>query len=495
MRTLRLGGIPFLIRTLISLAVVGGTFSACSSAKQLVSQTSLTLAGNYPTAIASIKRLSDGAYVYVNQKVATNVQGNFFYIEEPDRSAGIKVDLGSNYTPGELRTGNLVTVSGRMVTEHGERVILMGDVLQCDFSATSLIRPLGMNTAAIMGWPINFKEPEGPRMTGLVPTGLYIQIWGRVTRAGSPDEEGSWYCYIDDGWAKKDGTDANAKGVRVYSSNAPPVSSQTWCAVGVLSTKLWDPTPGDTNGDEIIIPCIWTTFSNDIFLPGNSSLPENHGSASCRVRLVGEQAPGKEVRIYSEKGSIILKNVTDQWMPFTLTGVTDRGIPVCASTGGYISASRDVHIGDTNVDFELNPSQLYMEIESDKQSIAICSDERALISGLLRDCEGKGVGGRQARLTTTAGLFAESGSAELIGTTGADGKLQAHLMTGTESAGVAVVKAETYPSADCSSELSIVLSGPELSVSASPKIIYASGSSVITAHVTRNGVSVADVPI
>ncbi|MCE5314867.1 MAG: FG-GAP-like repeat-containing protein [Armatimonadota bacterium] len=486
MRTLRLGGMPFLIRTLILLAVAWGATFTCASAQQLACMSTLVLADSLPTAIASIKKLPDGAYIYVNQKVVTNVQSSAFYIEEPDRSAGIKVDMGSSYTTPSMKSGNIVTLSGLMGTENGERVIKIGDVLECDYTSTACIKPLGMNIAAIMGWPVNFKVPDGDRITGLVPTGLYIKVWGRVTRKGTPDPEGYWYCYLDDGWGKRDFTDENVAGLRIYCNKAVSVNGDTLYAVGVLSTKLWE--SGSETVDDIVIPCLRTTSSDDLYKPGSESVYESYGPASGRVRLIGQSAPGKSVRIYSERDSIILDNVTDDWTTFTLANIPEGGTPVCASSNGYISAGRDVSMGDTDADFELTASELYIEMSSDTDSIAICSDEQAEISVLLRDCEGKGICGKQVSLTTTTGVFVENDTTAFTGTTDANGKIRVHLTAGTDGAGTAVVNAQTYPLADCSDNLDISLIGPIITMSASPKILSAAGSSVITASLSIMGV-------
>ncbi|MCE5322677.1 FG-GAP-like repeat-containing protein [bacterium] len=460
---------------------------------QNASKSTTSSVNKYSTALTCIKRLPDGAYVYLNQKVVSCIMSSSFYIEEPDRSAGIKVIMSpGGYVPLELRRGNLVTLSGYMSTVNNERVVIEENDIEIDSSSSVMIKPLGMNVAAIMGWPVKYTEPFGPRITGLLPYGLYVRLWGIITQGSTYDENADTFCYIDDGWGKFDGSDINAEGVRVYV-NKTLDAGETMCVNGVLSTKSYDPNSAMT-GDETYIPCILTTEESDLAAPETTSTTPTYASVSGRIRLVGELT-GRPVRIYSDKCSIVLNNVTDQWTSFTLSNIPSGGVNVCASANGYKSATRAVNIGDAGVDFELQPSDTHTDIASDKDSIAICSEDTAHICVIRRDCEGKGLEGLQVRLTTTKGIFTESNSTQFIGATDSAGCLYVHLSAGTDGAGTALVTAETYPSADQSAETSVELKGPVISVFASPKILDAVGSSTVTAHVELNDVVLQNVPI
>lgn len=68
--------------------------------------------------IASIKHLADNTWLMVSGKTVTAAYGNCFYIEEPNRTAGIKVFASS--IPAEGSTPSLV---GKLVTVAGERVL------------------------------------------------------------------------------------------------------------------------------------------------------------------------------------------------------------------------------------------------------------------------------------------------------------------------------------------------------------------------------------
>lgn len=490
MRTLRLGVTTLLVRTILHISAVACVLlCACGFA----SCTNLPSNSKYATPLACIKILPDGAHVVLDQKVVTCIMGNILYVEEPDRSAGIRVVMGSGlYIPLNLCRGNFVSFSGHMSTVNNERAVVTESDLQCDFTPSAIISPIGMNTAAIMGWPIYYKQPYGPRMTGLIPKGLYVRLWGKITMPSTFDTDSNIFIYMDDGWDKFDGSDMNAKGIRVYTGNTSSVGDVI-CANGVLSYKKYDPSP-TKDGDEILIPCVLTTVESEVAPPETTSTARIYASVSGRVRLVGEQT-GKDVRIYSEKNSIILNNVKDQWTSFTLAKVPNGGTPVSASAQGYRSATKIVNISDTSVDFELQPSDTYTEILTDKDSIAVCSSDTAHIVGMRRDCEGKGLEGLQLRLTTTSGIFLESNSREFIGTTDSTGCVNAHLNVGNDGPGIAVVKAETYPSADQSSSLNIEFKGPIANITASPKILESAGSSSISAHIEINNSPLTNVPL
>ncbi|MCE5200412.1 MAG: FG-GAP-like repeat-containing protein [Armatimonadota bacterium] len=493
MRTLRLGKL-LVCMALIAIYVVINSTCTVSAAEQAKLSPYFNNISGQASDIGCIRLLADGAYACLSQKIVVYKSLHSLYVEEPDRSAGIRVELGNDYTPMQLTTGNIITASGVLSTISGERVFYP-DSISYDLSVVAKVSGLGMSSPAIMGWPESPKVPDGPRVTGLIPYGLLIQIWGKPTTDGLADEDGSWYTYLDDGWHKKDGTDANITGIRVYTSNIPSMSGGLVSVIGVLGTKLYDPTPKGIEGDEIIIPCIRTTYSSDLFTPGTSSSAKPTSQISGKVRLIGQTAPGATVRVYSEQGSVTVNNVTDQWSTYTLSSVADNGGPVAASAPGFTSATRLAHGGNTDVDFELQPSSMYIEITSSKQSIAVCSNDTTTIYAKLRDCSGKGISGRQIKLTTSSGDFVLSGTPEIILTSNSTGVVSAELAAATDGATIATIKATAYPSAECSAELSLQLKGPEITLAASPNIINQSGSSVLTATITRNGEVLSDAQI
>lgn len=439
--------------------------------------------------IASMKRLPDGARVCVNRKCVTGVWFDHFFVQEADRSAGIKVVLNDYYPPDELDRGHLVSFSGRMATASGQRVVLCESPIVSDTVTRAPMGSLAMSSSGILGWPLNPKLPDGPRAFGLSPIGLYVKVWGRVTSSNWADDDG-YYVYLDDGWGKKDGSEANAPGIRIYTSTIPNLGDFL-VACGVLTTKVaYDPTPQGPEGDELIVPAMHTSIDLEPQYPGTEPVSHPEGPISGRVRLVGEPAPGKSVRIYSQHSSVVVDHVTDEYTPFTLPHLPPSDVApgrlVTAAAPGYVSDSRAAAAGDTNVDFDLQPSQTYVEVQSDTESIAICSTETALIAVLLRDCEGKGLANRQAMLTTSKGTFVGYDAREAIVTTNSAGFAEVRLSANPDGAGVAVVRAALRSDPSSAKQVEVVFRGPEIAVTASPQYLTQSGASTITAVVTEN---------
>ena len=455
----------------------------------------LPISAANPSAIACIKRLPDGAAVCINRKCVTRVATDHLYIEEADRSSGVKVLFAGFYPPVELAPGNLASFAGQVGTVGGERVIYCRSEFDCDLTMHATIMPLGMVTPAILGWPVNPNDPQGTRVRGLMPTGLVVKISGRVSASNWADEDG-YFIYIDDGYGKKDGSEIGATGVRVYSNLMPPIGGFL-VAAGVLSTRWYDPDQGST-GDEFAIPAIRCNYDQDPYFPIYQPQTCELGQVSGLVRLVGEASPGRDVRVYSQNDSVIMHNVTDEFKPFTLRKIPpiDLGrVPplaggvITASAAGVISDSRNAAAGATDVVFELMPSTNHVEIKSDKDSISICSSDQAVISAMLRDCEGKGIAGRQLKLTTTKGSFVEAPThpAWIVKTTDSSGFVVTPLVSTPDNSGVAVITAKDQPDEMCTADTSVILRGPDVTVTASPRFLTAGGASAVSAQVTDGG--------
>lgn len=498
MRTLRQSSVPIVFVAVVSAAII---VLGCAAFAQTTSEGSgyiLPSGRNNAslTSIASMKLLPDGASVCISQKVVTCIAGDFVYVEEPDRSAGIRIDSRQFASPVELNLGDLVTVTGTMGTVLGERDVVAGSDFVCQLGLGAVTGCLGMPTAAILGWPSNPKQPDGPRVTGLMPAGLLVRIWGKVTASGTLN--GKWYVYIDDGWHKLDSMNqyfksngqAASAGVMVFSSKTVPPGNTIMAATGVLTYATFDPTPQGPDGDELVLPTIFTTYADDLSTPGTSSTSSQTITVQGRVRAVGRSQPGITVRVYSQTSTLVLNNVTDEWTSFTMPDSLDHGA-VTASAAAYKSATGVPNAAVPGIDLELQPSDLRIEIQSAKQSIATCSSETTSVWALLRDCEGKGIPGRQLRLSTTLGSFVESHATEVILTTDNSGLVMGTLTASPDGTGVATVSAEDYPTKTTSSQTNVTLRGPDISVSANPSLLSTSVPCIVTANISDNGVTMA----
>lgn len=134
---------------------------------------------------ADAKLQPDGTLVSVAGKVATSAIGDFagfFYVEEPDRSSGIRVALSPGSVAG-LARGSVVNVIGTLGTAaNGERQ-LTGPMVVIVSTQTPLT-PLGMPNRSLGGSDLG-SPPSGQMGVtggfGLNNIGLLVKTWGRVS--------------------------------------------------------------------------------------------------------------------------------------------------------------------------------------------------------------------------------------------------------------------------------------------------------------------------
>lgn len=126
--------------------------------------------GEFLTAMSLVdaKTSADGAYVTVGGYVVTAVFGDGFYVESPDRCLGVRV-VGASAAPN---VGDVVSLTGTMATENGERVI---NAMTVDITGTSAaIAPLGMNNRNLGGGDygsnLGVTGGYGPNSLGLLVT-------------------------------------------------------------------------------------------------------------------------------------------------------------------------------------------------------------------------------------------------------------------------------------------------------------------------------------
>ncbi|MCE5322243.1 hypothetical protein LLG46_02885 [bacterium] len=132
-----------------------------------------------PMSIGEAKKLDDGSHVVLDDVVvsaATYTVGRYCYVQQENRSSGIKV-MGR-----VLDIGAKINLMGDIDTIDGERVIQATSVLAVTDAETADVKPLGMPNKAIG----NF---------GLSTTGLLVKTWGTVK---SIDSETKSFV-IDDG--------------------------------------------------------------------------------------------------------------------------------------------------------------------------------------------------------------------------------------------------------------------------------------------------------
>ena len=189
-----------------------------------------------PTSISSIKMFPNNTSVSLKKQIVTagtDQLASTFYIEEPNRAAGIKV-----YAPSKTAAyGSLVNVTGTLTTSVGERTISCSTVATVSTTAT-VPDPLGMLTREVGGGSLNEYNPGVTGGVGTLNTGLLIEVWGRVTYLDTTTRR----FYVDDGCGLQDGSGYTGLWVS-YSSLAtgntvnPPAWNAYVIVTGISSRK------------------------------------------------------------------------------------------------------------------------------------------------------------------------------------------------------------------------------------------------------------------
>jgi uncharacterized protein (TIGR03790 family) len=122
--------------------------------------------------------------------------GSEFYVQETNGTSGMRV-LWSK----PVSEGDVVTISGKLVTDTGERSI-QADMVQVDNQLLTPLVPVGLPNRMVGGG--SFAKTNGVTGgTGLRNIGLLVTTWGKTTYIGGAGED---FFYVDDGSRLKDGS-------------------------------------------------------------------------------------------------------------------------------------------------------------------------------------------------------------------------------------------------------------------------------------------------
>lgn len=146
----------------------------------------------------------------------------YFYIEETNRSSGIRVSDFS--MASSVAIGDIVDVDGDLSTDDGERVIIASSTTITDWTTIS---PIGPSNRALAGGSFNVLTPGAYNASGLNNVGLLARAWGKVTSVGTD------YFYFDDGSNCDDGS--GSSGVRVVGVSGYMPSVNDYVAVTGIS--------------------------------------------------------------------------------------------------------------------------------------------------------------------------------------------------------------------------------------------------------------------
>jgi len=162
--------------------------------------------------IAEGKRLPDGRLVSIEDAVVTAAWDDVLYIEEDNRTSGIRVEKAGH----GVSVGTRVTATGVVKTNpNGERYIAAGSLLQ---GAAGEVEPLALTNTGLGGGDMDYDS--GPPAcgqqgvadgSGVNNIGLLIKTWGEVAAAGA------------DCFTISDGSSANVKCVVPTGVTLPTV--------------------------------------------------------------------------------------------------------------------------------------------------------------------------------------------------------------------------------------------------------------------------------
>ncbi len=140
--------------------------------------------------ISTVRCIKDWTHVALDGKVVTAAFEDACYIEEDNRSAGIRVEVLGPTVPAR---GDRIDVEGLVATLGPERAILADSITITD-SGQTVPRPLGTKNRYLGGGDSCY-QPCVTGAWGLNNIGLLICTWGNVIEV---DPGGSWFL-VDDG--------------------------------------------------------------------------------------------------------------------------------------------------------------------------------------------------------------------------------------------------------------------------------------------------------
>lgn len=170
------------------------------------------VADNPVNLIGDAKKRPAGTRVNLPGKLVTAVFADCIFIEEPDRTSGIRCLVGSS----DLSIGAVVDALGRIAFQNGETVL--SEAAFSRLGVASSIAPVAASVKSVIG-------------PGIDMAGLLVRVTGRVTKAGA------YYFVITDG-SKLD-SPRGVKGieVRAGAGDVPPVGAYV-SVTGVVSREV-----------------------------------------------------------------------------------------------------------------------------------------------------------------------------------------------------------------------------------------------------------------
>jgi hypothetical protein len=197
----------------------------------------------YKQTASEVKMMPSNTTVKLADKVSTGSLGSCFYVQETDRSSGIRVESSNG-----PESGTLVTISGKIQSVNGEAAIVNPTVTS---TGNADVKPLGLNNKAIGGSQIGlqqatwaYTQDAWSSANGLNNIGLLVTTTGTVTYI----DPAGLFAYIDDGSGITDGNTLGSggdtvPGIRVILGSAGDIRAiasevgTNLIATGIATTR------------------------------------------------------------------------------------------------------------------------------------------------------------------------------------------------------------------------------------------------------------------
>lgn len=362
---------------------------------------------------AGLKSLPNGTAVHLHGRVVTTAFTGYFYIEDIDRTSGMRV----NDTSAFVSQGDIVEISGVIGTQSGQKIIQVDSSDSTQFvnvlaSGYPLPRPLGMvGKAVAAGSP------------GIDNTGMLVTVWGKATCDSFYAPSGDWCTYIDDG--SNVSNDTTTAGLKVYDYNMHS-KDEFVSLTGVAAMEL---PAGQTSSIPVVLNAYYTPTSPST---GNGTV---NGSITADTA-----AAGKTVRIYGTCGSSTTCELNSQGIGSYSLSVPAGTYSFCADLAGY---SRDtemvtVNNGSTSTcDFTISQVGKVICAYAKPGRIAPNGISETTVTAVALDEEGRGLAGQSVTWSTDLGIFVNG---KIRTVTDANG--EAHItLRSASSTGTATVSA------------------------------------------------------
>jgi subtilisin family serine protease len=186
------------------------------------------------TSVSQVKGNQTGTVTLTGKVVTAGKPelGGFMYIQEPDRTSGIRINLGTVQTDSDI--GSVVTVTGAIGLSGANERVITNPTITTTGSYTGRLAPISLSNRDVGGEALNAYTPGVTGGTGLNNLCLLVRTFGRVTEIGAD------YFKMDDGSALDDGS--GVKGIKVFVGGLtlPTSTSQYAVVTGISSTEMID---------------------------------------------------------------------------------------------------------------------------------------------------------------------------------------------------------------------------------------------------------------